>query len=104
MNTPDTILTVAEIILFAALTTGSVYLIIVLSRALKTLDKIDKEITGIENNVLPLLSNMNKVIIDAGAITGKLINQIDDISALLTAYKKKGEDILEYLNKAEAIV
>ena len=86
------------------LTVASVYMIIVLNKVIGKLNSIDKQITSIENKVIPLLDNLNKVIIDTGVITGEIKVQMDDISILISSYRRKGEDILAYIDKAEMVI
>jgi uncharacterized protein YoxC len=101
MTTLDTIITIAEIILFISLAVLAIYLISVLKRVTNSFQKIEQDVTNIERKVEPLLDNANKAIIDAGLITGDIKMQLERVESKIDTVKDKGDQVIGFTNKIQ---
>jgi len=101
MTTLDTIIAIAEIILFISLAVLAIYLISVFKRVTDSVQKIEQNVSNLEKKVEPLIDNANKAIIDAGYITGDIKMQLDRVESIIDMVKDKGDQVIGFTSKIQ---
>jgi uncharacterized protein YoxC len=101
MTTLDTIIAIAEIILFISLSALAIFLIAALKKVTDSVQNIERNVTDLEKKVEPLIENTNKVLINAGEITGDVKMQLARIESLIDTVKNKSEQVVGFTNKLQ---
>lgn len=94
--TLDTIVLIAEIILFAALTVLAVYLIVTLKKLTAAVDKVQKDVEQIQQKVEPVLMNAQLISGNVVEITSIVKSQIAKVDSIVDSVKERSDSIIEF--------
>ena len=101
MQPLDSILLIAEIVLFVILSILAIYLIVSLRKITGSIVKIEKNIDDIQRKADPVLNNALLVSENFKEITTSVKNNIAKIDSVVNSVKERSESLLEFEKKAQ---
>jgi len=101
MQPLDSIVLIAEIILFVALSILSIYLMVSLKRITRSVERIEKNMDDLQQKVIPVLDNALTVTENIKEISTDIKNNIDKVDTLVTSVKDRTESLLEFEKNAQ---
>ena len=102
-NNLNTLLNIAEIVLFVTLTILAIYLIISMKKFLYYLSNIEKEVIEISDSLTPVISDMRYITEDVKMMVDKSRIQFDKIENLSEALVDKGTGVLSTITKIQNV-
>ena len=101
MQPLDSIVLIAEIILFVVLSVLSIYLMVSLKRITGSVERIEKDMGELQQKVAPVLDNALTVTENIKEISTDIKNNIDKVDTLVTSVKDRTESLLEFEKSAQ---
>jgi uncharacterized protein YoxC len=101
MQPLDSIVLIAEIVLFVVLSILSVYLMVSLKRITGSVERIEKNMDDLQQKVIPVLDNALIVTENVKEISTDIKNNIDKVDTLVTSVKDRTESLLEFEKNAQ---
>ena len=101
MQPLDSILLIAEILLFVVLSILSIYLMVSLKRITGSVERIEKNMGELQMKVNPVLDNALTVTENIKEISTDIKNNIDKVDTLVTSVKDRTESLLEFEKNAQ---
>ena len=102
MQELDSIVKIAEIILFIVLSISAVYLIISLKKITQAVDKLEKNVDQIETKLEPVLANALVVTENIKEISTGINGQIAKVDSIVDSVKERTDSILDFEKKTQA--
>lgn len=102
-NNLNTIISIAEIVLFLTLTILAIYLIIFLKKFLSSISKIENEVVEITDTLTPVIVDLKFITDDIKIIADRSRYQFQKIEALSEELVEKGTGVLNTLNKVQSV-
>ena len=102
MQELDSIVKIAEIILFIVLSISAVYLIISLNKITQTVDKLEKNFDQMETKLEPVLANALVVTENMKEISTSVNGQINKVDSIVDSVKERTDSILDFEKKTQA--
>ena len=108
MDSLSTVVTIAEIILFVALTILCFYIITTLKKANKTIEEAGRSISEIQaqaDRVMvklePVLDNLSVITDDVKSVSGSAKDQMEKVDSIVTSVKDTTDSIIKFEQKAQ---
>ncbi|MFI5144936.1 MAG: DUF948 domain-containing protein [Ignavibacteria bacterium] len=101
MQPLDSIVLIAEIILFVVLSILSIYLMVSLKRITGSVERIEKNMDDLQQKVIPVLDNALTVTENVKEISTDIKNNLDKVDTLVTSVKDRTESLLEFEKNAQ---
>jgi len=98
MEVFNTILAIAEIMLFVALTVLSVYMILSVKKIAASANKIESDVTEIKVQLIPAISNFNDVIEDVKFISDKSRTEFYKVETVVNRLVEKSNEVIDVLD------
>jgi uncharacterized protein YoxC len=101
MTELDSIVKIAEIILFIVLSISAVYLIISLKKISAAVDKLENTVGQMETKLEPVLDNALVVSENMKQITTSVNGQMAKVDSIVESVKERAESIIDFEKKAQ---
>ena len=101
-NNLNTIISIAEIVLYFTLTILAIYLIIFLKKFLSSISKIENEVVEISDKLTPVIMDLKFITDDIKMIVDNSRYQFQKIEALSEELVEKGTGVLNILNRVQS--
>ncbi len=101
MENLSSIVLVAEIVLFAALTVLAMYLIFAMKKIANSVQSIEKNVNDLQVRTQPVIENVTEVSGNIKAITGEVKKQMDKVNDIVDSVKSTTDSIIEFEQKAQ---
>jgi uncharacterized protein YoxC len=101
MTELDTIVKIAEIVLFIVLSIAAVYLITSLKKITRTVEKMDSTLGELETKLSPVLDNAAVVSDNMKEITTSVRGQMAKVDDIVDSVKERTDSILQFERKAQ---
>lgn len=96
METLDTLVLIAEIILFLVLAILGIYLIVSVKKIAGTIDKMQKDVEALQKKAEPVLENAQIITTNVAAITTTVREQVSKVETIVDSVKERTDSILEF--------
>ncbi|RPI17982.1 MAG: DUF948 domain-containing protein [Ignavibacteriae bacterium] len=96
MDTLDTVVVIAEIILFLVLAVLGIYLIVSLKKITKTMDKVQQDVEGLQKKIEPVLDNAQVISSNVAEITNNVKLQVAKVETIVDSVKERADSIIEF--------
>lgn len=101
MQPLDTVLIIAEIVLFVILSILGIYLIVSVKKLTKSVESIEKNVDDLQKNTAPVLENAVVVSGNVKEITDNLKVQVAKVNSIVDTVKGTTESIVEFEQKTQ---
>jgi uncharacterized protein YoxC len=101
MTELDSIVKIAEIILFVVLTVSAIYLIISLKKISKAADKMESTVARMEEKMDPVLQNAAVVSDNMKEITTSVRGQMAKVDSIVDQVKERADSVIDFERKAQ---
>jgi uncharacterized protein YoxC len=101
MQPLDTIVIIAEIILFAVLSILCIYLIVSVRKFTASIEKIEKAVEELEKNVEPVIENARAISGNMVQITTTVKNNITKVDSIVDTVKDAAESIVDFEQRTQ---
>ncbi len=101
MQELDSIVKIAEIILFIALAAAAIYLIISLRKITTAVDKLEQSVEHIETKLEPVLENALVVTQNMNRISTSVSGQMAKVEDIVDSVKERTDSIIDFEKKAQ---
>jgi uncharacterized protein YoxC len=101
MQPLDSLVLIAEIILFVVLSVLSIYLIVSVKKITASVERIEKNLGELEQKAAPVLENALVVTENVKQISTDIKNNIGKMDSLVSNVKERTESILEFEKNAQ---
>jgi len=101
MQPLDSIVLIAEIILFVALSILAIYLIVSVKKITASIERIENNMGELQQKVAPVLDNALIVTGNVLEISTDIKNNIEKIDTLVNTVKDRTESVLEFEKNAQ---
>ena len=97
----ESVLLVAEILLFFSLTALCIYLIIVLLRLRKVIDSVEKDFKEMTTRAVPILENMEYITARVKSITENIDDQVMTVRESIASVKGIADNVVAFERKIQ---
>jgi len=101
MQELDTILKIAEIVLFIALAIAAVYLIVSLKKITKAVDNMERNVSELETKMSPVLDNAAVISGNMVEITTSVKGQMAKVDTIVDSVKERADSLIDFEKKAQ---
>jgi len=101
MQPLDTIVTIAEIILFAVLSVLGIYLIISVKKLTSSIANIEKAVEQLEKNVEPVIENAKVISGNMVEITTTIKDNVKKVDSIVDSVKDAADSIVEFEQRTQ---
>jgi len=100
----ETVLTVTQILFFAAMIVLSVYLIISLNKITASVKTIETELKDVSDGLTPLIAETSEVIKDVAILSENIKNDYAKAEPVISDLIEKGKDLAIVVGKVKDVV
>lgn len=97
----DTILQILQLVMYAAVSTLSVTLVIVLIRVRKILDVVEHDVKQISARAIPVLDNLEIITEKVRIITDSIGDQVDTMKQSINSFKEIADNVLAFEKRVQ---
>src|SRR5436190_13766980 len=101
MQELDLIVRIAEIILFIALSLLCIYLIISVKKITATVDRVEKQVEGIQTKLNPLIDSSVIISNDIKEISSSVKGQMSKVEDIIDSVKETTDSIIKFEQKTQ---
>jgi len=101
MQDLDLVVRIAEIILFLVLSVLGIYLIISVKKITTSVDKIEKDVEGLQKKMEPLIESALVVSNDIGEISKSVKAQMSKVEDIIDSVKETTDSIIKFEQKTQ---
>ncbi len=101
MQPLDSIVLIAEIVLFVVLSILSIYVIMTLRKVTSSIERIEKNFDELQQKAAPVLENALVITGNVKEISTDVKNNIDVLDTLVGSVKDRTESLLEFEKNAQ---
>lgn len=101
MQELDLVVRIAEIILFLVLSVLGIYLIISVKKITASVDKIEKDVEGLQKKMEPLIESSLIVSNDIGEISKSVKAQMSKVEDIIDSVKETTDSIIQFEQKTQ---
>lgn len=101
MTELDSIVRIAEIILFLVLTISAIYLIVSLKKISAAVDKMESTVAEMETKMAPVMENAAVVSENMKEITTSIKGQMAKVDSIVDSVKERADSLVDFEKKAQ---